>query len=303
MSTLTNLSDELSAAVAAAGKSTVAVTGGRRRSSSGVVWRDGVVVTADHTLERDDDLAVIDAKGATRDASLAGRDRTTDLAVLRVDTPGASPSARADAASLAVGQLVLAIGRLGPDGIAASMGVMSALDGPWTTWRGGRVDRFVRADLSAYPGFSGGPLVDVRGAVIGINTSGLSRNWSLTVPASTVDRVADALLAGGRIARGYLGVGLQPVRVPEQLARTLQLGKSGGAIVVAVENGSPAERGGLLIGDVLTALDGEAIADVEDIHAELGPERVGRPVTLRVIRAGALADVKVVVGERPHGDE
>lgn len=303
MSALTSLSDELSAAVDAASAHVVAVHARRGRPASGVVWRDGVIVTADHVVDRDDDLTVVLPGGAHVDATLAGRDPSTDIAVLKASTGGAAIAKRADAGGLRIGHLVLAIGRSGEGSTSASLGVLSALDGPWTTWRGGRVDRFIRADLSAYPGFSGGPLVDAGGAVIGINTSGLSRHWSLTLPASTVDRVAEALLSKGRIARGYLGVGLQSVRIPEHNARSLGLDRSGGAIVVAVESGSPAEKAGLLIGDVLVSLDGSSIVDVEDIHGLLGPERVGKTVTLKIIRAGALSESRIAVGERPDADE
>jgi len=303
MSALTTLSDDLSEAVAAAARSVVTVHGGRRIGASGVVWRQGVVVTADHALEDDDDIGVTLADGTRVAARVAGRDPSTDLAVLRVDAPNAPAATCAPPDELRIGHVVMAVARPGDYGAAASMGVMSALSDAWTTWRGGRVDRFIRADLTLYPGFSGGPLVDVSGRTIGINTSGLTRHWSVALPPSTVDRVADALLARGRIARGYLGVGLQPVRVPDSLARSLQLARSGGAIVVAVDPASPADRAGLLIGDVLVGIDGAAVTDVEDVHSLLGPDKVGANASLRIIRAGALAQVAVTVGERSASDD
>jgi len=303
MSALTALSDDLSAAVESASRSVVAVHGGRRFGAIGVHWRQGVIVATDHSLERDEDLSVTLPDGTRVDAEFSGRDPSTDLAVLKVDAASCPVAQMTDAQALRIGHVVLAIARQGGDGPAASMGVISALSGAWTTWRGGRVDRFIRADLTLYPGFSGGPLVDVRGETIGINTSGLTRNWSVAVPASTVDRVVDALLARGRIARGYLGVGLQSVRIPETIARGLKLARGGGAIVVAVEPASPAERAGLMIGDVLVALDNAPVTDVEDIHGLLGPEKVGAKATLRAIRAGGLIDVAVTVGERADADD
>jgi S1-C subfamily serine protease len=303
MSTLTTLSNDLSAAVESAARSIVAVLGGRRRASSGIHWRTGVIVTADHTLDRDDDLEVILPDGATAPATLAGRDPSTDLAVLKVGAGQTSIADKADEGDLRIGHVVLAIARSGKEGPSATMGVLSALDDAWTTWRGGRVDRFIRADINTYPGFSGGALVDVAGRVIGVNTSGLSRHFTLTLPVSTVDRVTDALLSKGRIARGYLGVGLQPVRIPETLIRTLSLKRGGGAIVVAVEPGSPADKGGLFIGDVLVALNGTPVTDVDDIHSLLGPEKVGDAIVLGVIRGGGLAEVRVTVGERPDSDD
>lgn len=302
MSALVNLSDELSDAVAAAARSVVTVHGGRRVGASGVVWRQGVVVTADHVIE-DDDVDVTLPDGTRVAARLAGRDPSTDLAILKVDAPSVPAAERAPADAVRIGHVVVAVARPGGEGAAASMGVMSALSDAWTTWRGGRVDRFIRADLTLYPGFSGGPLVDVAGRIVGINTSGLTRHWSVAIPPSTIDRVADALLAKGRIARGYLGVGLQPVRMPDAVARALQLARNGGAIVVGVEPGSPADRGGLLIGDVLVAIDGTPVTDVEDVHGLLGPDKVGVQASVRVIRAGALAQVPVTVGERPTSED
>jgi len=303
MSALTTLSDELSAAVAAAGRSVVAVHGGRRHPSSGVVWRAGVIVTADHGLERDDHIGLTLPDGSDASGALAGRDPSTDIAVLKADVGQTVVAERADGNALRIGHLVLAVGRSGAEGLSASMGVLSALEGAWTTWRGGRVDRFIRADVSSYPGLSGGPLADARGLVIGVNTSGLSRHFALTLPASTVDRVVDALLAKGRIARGYLGVGLAPVRIPDALARSLGLQRGGGAIVVAIEPGSPAEKAGLLIGDVMVSLDGTSVGDADDIHSFLGPERVGSALAIRVVRAAALNDINVTVGERSDSDD
>ncbi len=303
MSALTTLSDDLSAAVATAAASVFAVRGGRRMGASGVHWRPGVVVTADHALESEDDLAVILPDGVRIDAQLAGRDPSTDLAVLKIAASAFPIAQRASADRVAVGAVALAVARHGSDGPAASMGVISALSGAWTTWRGGRIDRFIRADLSVYPGFSGGPLVDAAGHAIGINTSGLTRHWSVTVPSATVDRVADALLTKGRIARGYLGLGLQSVRIPDAIAASLRLSRGGGAIVVAVEPGSPADRAGLLIGDVVVGIADAPVAEVEDIHALLGPETVGKPARLSVIRAGAMTELAVTVGERSDNEE
>lgn len=303
MSALTNLSDDLSNAVAAAARSVVTVHGGRRFGASGVVWRPGVVVTADHALEQDDEIGVTLPDGTRAGARLAGRDGSTDLAILKIETTSVPAAERAPNDGLRIGHVVIAVARPGGDGPSASMGVMSALSDSWTTWRGGRVDRFIRADLTLYPGFSGGPLVDTAGRLIGINTSGLTRHWSVALPPSTVDRVADALLTKGRVARGYLGVGLQPVRVPESIARMLQLPRTGGAIVVGVEPGGPADRGGIMIGDVLVGIDGAPVSDVEDVHGLLGPDKVGAPASLRIIRAGALTQASVTIGERTASDD
>jgi S1-C subfamily serine protease len=300
-SALLALSNDLAEAVARAGQTVVAVHGRPRMPSSGVHWRQGVVVTAEHTLKRDEDLSVGLPDGRTAPAVLAGRDPSTDLAVLKLQGEEFPTAEIGDAGALRVGHMVLAVARPGERGrgLSASWGVVSALGGPWRTWHGGQVDRFIRLDLTLYPGFSGGPLVNAHGRVVGINTSG-PRSTVLTIPRLTVDRVLDQLLEKGAIVRGYLGLGMQPVRLPESLKRSLNLSRTGGVIIVAVEPDSPAERAGLLIGDILIALEGVTVSDTADVQALLGPERVGATVGASVIRAGLLREQAITVGERPR---
>lgn len=296
------LSNDLAAAVERAGSAVVAVNGRQRIPSSGVYWRSGVVVTADHAVRRDDEITVTLPDSRTVPATLAGRDSSTDLAVLKL--PGVElPAAEiGDASLLKVGHLVLAVGRSGESGLSASMGVISALGGAWRSWYGGQIDQFVRLDLTLYPGFSGGPLVDAQGRIVGINTSG-PRRMVLAIPASTVNRVVDQLLEKGRIARGYLGLGMQPVRLPDNLKRTLSLPSVGGVIVVNVETNGPADQAGVLIGDVLVALDGTPVSDTGDVLAMLSSDRVGKTVSVHVIRGGTSIELTITVGERPHREE
>ncbi|HEU5042052.1 MAG TPA: trypsin-like peptidase domain-containing protein [Gemmatimonadales bacterium] len=296
--TLAGLSQDLAATVELVGRSVVAIHARRRIPSSGIVWRPGVVATAAHTITRDEDISVTLASGRTTAAALAGRDPATDLAVLRLDDAAVPPAERGAAADLQVGRLVLALGRPGPQ-LTASMGIISAVGGEWRTWQGGRIEQFLRLDLAIYDGFSGGPLVEAGGRVLGLNTSGLSRAMALALPAATVDRVADQLLASGRVSRGYLGVAVQPVQLPARLRERLGLTARLGLVVVNLEGGGPAETAGLLLGDVLVALDGTGVEDPADLLAALAPDRVGRPVELRVVRAGELQTVAVTVGERP----
>jgi serine protease DegQ len=296
------LSNDLAAAIAQAGQAVVAVNGRRRMTSSGVHWRSGVIITADHALKRDEEIIVTLADGSTVAATLVGRDGSTDLAVLRLETTDlATELATAeigDTADLKVGNLVLAIGRSQASGINASMGVISALSGSWRTWHGGQIDQFVRPDLSLYPGFSGGPLVDIQGRVVGINTSG-RHNQVLTIPTATVNRVIDQLLQRGRIARGYLGLGMQPVRLPESLKTALDL-PGGGVIIVSIETDGPADRAGVMIGDVLVAIADHPINDIQDVHALLDPDWVGQPTPARLVRGGTTIDLTITIGERPR---
>jgi S1-C subfamily serine protease len=295
-STLVALSADLADAVERAGRSTVAIHARRRIPSSGVVWRPGVVVAASHTIRRDDDISLTLPDGTTVAVTLAGRDPGTDLAVLRLpDSASGVAATLAPDDALRVGSLVLAVGRPG-DTVTASLGAISAVGGEWRTWQGGRIDRFVRLDLAIYDGFSGGPLVDAAGRVLGLNTSGLTRAAPVTIPVATVNRVADELLAKGHVRRGYAGVAVQPVELPERLAREHGLSAGGALLVVAVEQGAPADRAGILLGDVLVTLDGAPLREPMDLLAGLS----GRaPIELRLLRGGAPLSVSLTPGDRP----
>lgn len=296
---LLGLSNALADAVEKAGRSIVAVHGRQRAPSSGVLWQPGVVVTADHTLERDEGIGITLPDGGKVQASVAGRDPGTDLAILRLEGVSLTPAEIADTADLKVGHIVLAVARPGETGLSASWGAVSAIGGSWRTWTGGQIDQLVRIDLTLYPGFSGGPLVDAQGRVAGINTSGLSRSTSLAIPTSTVHRVTEQLLSKGRISRGYLGLGLQTLRLPDKLRSDLSLPGQDGLIVVSVENGGPGERAGILVGDILVALNEKPIGDTDAVQAALGPESVGNTANLLVVRGGQRAEVPLTIGERP----
>ena len=296
---LESLSNDLAGAVDRAGQSVVAIHARRRIPASGIHWRPGIIVAAHHTIQRDEEITISLADGSTVAATLAGRDPTTDLAVLKVDEAKVPVASPADDAAIRVGALVLAIGRPGP-AVTASLGVISAVGGQWRTWHGGSIDRFVRLDVSVYDGFSGGPLVDAAGRVLGVNTSGLSRGAALTVPAATVNRVVDQLIRTGRVARGYLGLGLQAVRLPASLVERHSLPNDVGLMVVSAEPGGPGDGAGVLIGDVLVAVDKTPVADPAELLAFLGGDRIGKQVGLRIIRGGEPIDVSVTVGERPQ---
>jgi S1-C subfamily serine protease len=297
---LLGLSTGLADAVERAGRSIVAINGRHHTPSSGIHWRQGVIVTADHTLERDGDIPLTLPDGTTVNATRAGSDSSTDLAILKIENASLPVADIGDSASLKVGQIGLAVARPGNAGLSASMGAISSLGGSWRTWSGGQIDSFIRPDLTLYPGFSGGPLVSGEGKVVGLNTSGLSRNMPLAIPTATVNRVVDQLLSKGRVARGYLGVGLQPVRLPESLVQAAGLTGDVGLIVVSVESGSPAEQAGLFVGDVLVSLNGQRVKDPRDVQSALGSDSVGTSVQAQVLRGGQSQQVSVTVGERPQ---
>ncbi len=286
-SALAALSNDIATTVERVASGIVAVEGRARIGSSGFYIRPDLILTADHALESDE-IEIVRANGETETATIAGRDPSTDLALLRVENAGV-PLEFASPDALRVGAIVLAVARDDDGDLAATMGVISAVGDAWRTWQGGDVDRFIRPDLSLYPRFSGSPLVDVSGRVIGLNTGGLSRHQTLTVPASTIERVVEALLTrGGRIPRGYLGVALQGVQ--------------GGVIILGVEPKSPADQGGLIVGDIITALGGKAVEDADDVHAQLGAGTAGKQLALDVRRGGSPLQVQVTVGERPEHD-
>lgn len=301
MSALQSLSNDLAGAVERAGNGVVAIHARHRIPSSGIVWRPGVVVAASHTVKHDRDVAVTLPNGARARATIAGRDAGTDIVVLRLDEGApVEPVELAPEDALRVGALVLAVGRPGTDGVTTSLGVVSAVNGPWRTWSGGEIDRFVRLDLSIYDGFSGGALVDAAGRVLGMNCSALARGMAVTVPAATVTRVVDALLTRGHVARGWLGVAMQPVRLSPTLAGRLGIASGRGVLLVQVEPDGPAERGGLMLGDVVVSIDGTPIESPEDVAPFIGAGRVGSALDVRVVRGGGEQHVSVTVGERPR---
>jgi S1-C subfamily serine protease len=290
--TLLDLSEQLAAAVQRAGQSVFAVHGRPRVPSTGVHWRAGLIVTANHTVQADEDLTVTSPSGESSRVTVVGRDPGLDIAVLRSSASVVAVAELGNSDAVRVGHMVLAVGA----GPRASWGVISAIGA--ASSRRPESDLF-SLDLRLYPGFSGGPLVDARGAVVGVNTSGASRHLHLAIPASAVNRVVDAVVRHGRVPQAYLGVSTQQIRVPEGVRE-----ESGGpdrsraVIVVEVQPGSPAAAG-LLVGDVILALDGVAVTDPLDLRGALRAERIGQPITASVLRAGRVLEVSLTVGERP----
>jgi len=289
VSMLQTLSDNLATAAERVGRRVVAIRARRRIPSSGILWRDGVVVTAQHTIQREEDITMTLPDGTDVPATLVGRDPGTDLAALRLAPTNAGPLDVAPLEAIRAGSLVLALGRPGAE-LTAALGLVSAVGEPWRTWHGGRIDRLIRLDIGIYDGFSGGPLVDAEGRVLGVNTSTLLRGAPTAVPAATVERVLGQLLEHGHVPTGYLGVGMQTVALSEQ---------STGLMVMSVDPAGPAGRGGVLLGDVITAIDDKAVSDPADVLAHLDAGQVGKPAQLRLVRAGQPTSVTVTVGDRP----
>jgi S1-C subfamily serine protease len=298
---LIDLSNALARETDRAAASVVAIHTEARGSSSGVVWRAGILVTAEHSLRRDEEIHVTLADGRIVPATLAGRDASTDLAVLKCAEALSPVSEISDASAIKPGSLVLVVGRTRASGPVAALGAVSLVASERRTWIGAALSPYIRLDVGLQPTAVGGAVIDAYGRAIGIATPRFARFGAIAVPAATINRVVDALLRTGHIPHGYLGVGLHPVRLPEALRQTLQLSEKTAAMVVEVEPDGPAHKAGIMIGDLLISFGSHAITGVEDVHAQLTADAIGKSIQTKYVRGGTAQETSIVVGERTHG--
>lgn len=296
-STWAKMSEDIAQVADAVGQSVVAVQPKQAHAASGIVWQEGVIVTANHSTPSEE-LSVILPGGKSTVAHEKGRDPSTDLAIFSIENVEGTAVARGDAGQLRVGHLVLALARTRRGNLTASSGIISGLMETWHTWQGGQIDRFVRPDLALYRGYSGGPLVNSKGEVVGINTTGLRRGTPITIPTSTVSRVVDELVAKGHVERPYLGVALQPVALPEDMRTKLNIGSHYGLLLVHVESNGPAAAAGLMFGDIVVEIGGKSLPRTHDIRIVLGGERVGEQVPIGIVRSGERKETSVTLGDR-----
>lgn len=295
---LIELSNALAEATERAAASTVAVHTEARGSSSGVIWRSGIIVTADHALQRDEEIRVTLPDGRAVPAELAGRDPSSDVAVLKCAEAASSAGAFDGAEALKPGNLALVVGRTRASGPVAALAVVSLVAAERRSWTGGSLAPYIRLDVGLQPTAVGSAVVDAQGRIAGIATPRFARFGAVVVPGTQVNRVVDVLLQRGRIPRGYLGVGLQTVRLPEALLASLRRREKTAAILLEVELQGPAHKAGLLIGDILISLAGEPVARFEDVQAHLRPENIGKSLSAKIVRGGAVQEVSVTVAER-----
>ena len=293
--TLARFSDDLAALVANASRSVAAITLPRHLPLSAILWRKGVAVTSEQVLAKAEPGAysAVLAGGKTVKAKLAGRDPTTNVAAFALE---ADAPALARAPDVAVGNLAILVGADGEGGATARLGMVRRTGPEWHSMAGGRIDRLIVLDARLRPDTEGGPVLDAAGRLIGLSTSG-PRGRALVIPAATIDRILDPLLREGTVRRGWLGVGLQPVELPEA-SRAEAKGETG-LMVVSLAKDGPAAKAGVLQGDIILALDGEPAGDLRALARRLGPERVGKSASLRILRAGKAVEVAVTVGPRP----
>lgn len=293
----TELSEAMADAAERAGRSTVLVDARRRIPASGIAIAKDLILTADHVVERDEDIRTIFGDGTETTARLAGRDPGTDLAVLKLDSASAVPAEIAKSPAR-VGQFVLAIARPSKNGIESSFGTVNAIGGPVRTGRGGMLEKYIKTDVVSYPGFSGGPLINGEGQIYGINTSGFRSGGAITIPADVAWKIAETLAKHGKIKRGYLGIRSQTVNIPAEAQSELKRGQETGLLIVGLEAESPAGKGGIMVGDILVGVAGQPIEHHDELFARLSGDVVGKSVPMDVLRGGKLQVVNVVVGER-----
>lgn len=331
MSVLKDLSNAMADVVETTAKGIVRVEARKRLPATGIIWAENVIVTAHHVIEKSEGLKVGLADGRIVEATLIGRDPNTDVAVLRAEV--CHPALPHQGEGLRVGHLVLALGRPGQE-VQATLGVVSAIgsnepeddDNDWNKraqkraermaeraarrWgsasayafaysagsSGVRAEGAIQTDVVMYPGFSGGPLVDASGIVRGMNTSALARGTSIAVAVPTIQRVVDTLLQHGRMRRGFLGIGAQPVRLQDSIAN--EIGQETGLLLVQIEANGPAETAGLFVGDIIVALDQQAVRHLDELLALLNGDRVGKSVKVHIVRGGKVEQLDITVGEK-----
>ena len=293
-SAIGQLSNDLAALVERLTVSVVRVEDGSRLTATGVVWsHDGIIVTTSHGVERDEDLSVELSDGDIEPAVLIGRDPDTDIAVLRVQSDSLTPIGRSEADTARIGSIVLALARPGRMGLQATLGIVSART---ETQSAGRSEYLLHTDADMYPGFSGGPLVDLDGNIVGLTNLMFGRGRGIALGTPIVATITQALLTGGRVQRGYLGVRTQQVSLPDSARDRLEDNQDRALLIAQVEADSPAEAAGLLLGDTLLHFGDAAVRDVETLRRLLRHNAPGAQIALKILRGGEFQQVTVTLG-------
>jgi S1-C subfamily serine protease len=294
---MTSFSDALVKLVEQAAPSVVTVKAGAYRTASGVVIDSGHVAVPDHALKTRDSIPFVTHAGGEAVAQVLGRDPSVDLAILRVEGLTVPCLPIAEPASLKAGLLAAVVGMTQDAGASVSLGIIGAVGPQRRTWRGGVLDQFIRLDVNLYPSQNGAAVVNAEGELIGMATPVLSRRSTITVPVSTIRRVITELEKEGRIRMGYLGVGVQPVAIPEHLRAKTPGASEFGLILLSVVSGAAADEAGLQVGDILLSINGRSLEDVEQLQAQLRGEHIGKPSELLILRGGEPRKLQAVIQE------
>jgi len=309
---LIELSNTLAQTTDRAAARVVAIHTESRGSASGIIWRPGVILTAEHALRRDDEIQVTLAGGRVASASLVGRDPSTDIAVLKCADAEADTTEFGDPATLKPGSLTLVVGRTRASGPVAALGVVSLVAADRRNWTGASLTPYIRLDVSLQPTAVGGAVVDAHGKIVGLATPRFARFGAIAVPAAAIHKVVDILLQKGRIPRGYLGVGQQTNRLPGAIRELLQADRKSdpkstdqktAVIVLEAHPGGPADQAGVVIGDIIVALDGRTVSQPEDVQSLLAGDAIGKSLPIKFVRGGAIQSGNIAVAERPHRGE
>jgi S1-C subfamily serine protease len=296
---LQSYSTAISGLVEKAGAYVAAIKSAPYRVTSGVIFREDLIAVNNHLLKREGKIPVHLPEGEAAEANIVGRDPAIDLAILQV--PGAhwaTPETEEDSA-LRAGALAVVVGRTLDAGLSASAGILGAVGGPRRSWRGGELDRFLRLDVNLYPSQAGAAVVSAAGRFVGMATPAILRHSALAVPMGTLHNVAQEMLSGGGIQQGYLGVGLQPVSLPEHLRSKSPLAGETGLMIVSIEPGTSAEKAGLQLGDIFIAVGGASLTHVESLMGALRGKSIGKPVLFSILRAGEVTSVEIEIVARP----
>lgn len=295
---LAGLSDSLVTLVERTALGIVAVKAAPYRTASGISIGENLIAVADHTLRRRDRIPLQFADTSTASAAILGRDPSLDLAILKVEDASLKPLPATDPNAVKSGSLAVVVGLTTDTGPSASLGIVGAAGGPRRTWRGGTLDHFFRLDVNLYPSQFGAAVVNAHGDLIGLATPALLRHSAVAIPLVTIKRIAQELTREGRIRYGYVGVGLQPVAIPDELREKTGAATPSGLIVLSVEPDSPASQAKLQLGDILVSLAGKAIAEIEDLQSVLRGDIVGRIATAVILRGGERVEVEIAISER-----
>lgn len=296
-SSLNAFSEAIAELVEGAARYTATVYGRRRLPATGIVWAEDLIVTASHVVERDEGVEVAVTAGERRTATVAGRDPATDLVLLRVEGGGLTPAPRAGQAARP-GNIGIAIGRAGSSTPHVSIGVVNVVDYAVRVSQSRAIEPVLQSEIVMLPGFSGGPLLNTSGEVLGINSSHIGRGNSLTLTVEAINPIIDALARHGKLRQGYLGIGAQAVGLSASQVKDAALAQEVGLVILSIDEGGPAQGAGLLIGDIVIAVGGASVVSVDDLVEHLPGELIGSQTPVTIVRGSQRQEVSVTVGER-----